>query len=76
MAVAVGRENAASKGRRLVAEGRLTVTELSRERVVAECKGDSGAVYRLGWTDLRWACDCPARSKCAHLTALQLVVVR
>lgn len=76
MTVVVGRENAAAKGRRLLSEGRLTVTELSRERVVAECKGDSGAVYRLGWTDHGWRCDCPARSKCSHLVALQLVVVR
>ena len=76
MAIAAppSREGAALKGRRYVAEARLTVTEVRPGRVRAVCKGD-GALYRLGWERGEWFCDCPARStSCAHLVGLRLVV--
>jgi uncharacterized Zn finger protein len=63
------RENAAAKGIRYLAEHRLTVLRVDKERVEAECRGD-GAVYRLGWEDGTWRCDCPAKATCAHLFAL------
>jgi uncharacterized Zn finger protein len=71
-------EGAEVKGRRLLTEGRLTVTTLGlASLVLAECKGDSGAVYKLGY-DPRfkdWSCSCPALGKrCSHLVALKLVV--
>lgn len=72
-------EGAEAKGRRLLTEGRLIVMSVTASgRVVATCRGDSGEVYDLGYDERRgqWRCTCPARSKCAHLVALQLVTVR
>jgi uncharacterized Zn finger protein len=71
----MSRENARVKGLRYLAEHRLTVLRVDSERVEAECRG-GGAVYRLGWQDGKWRCDCPALGACAHLHALQAVVVR
>lgn len=69
------RESAEAKGRRYLAEGRLLVERVVGNHVVATCRG-GGAVYRLGFDPARreWRCTCPARSRCAHLIALQLVV--
>lgn len=72
------RENCEAKGRRLLTEGRLTVVlALPSHYVAAECKGDSGEVYTLGYEPVfkRWDCTCPALGKrCSHLVALKLVV--
>ncbi len=66
-------ENAEAKGRRYVAEGRLTVERVDGRLVVASCRG-GGQIYRLGHRDGEWVCACPARGRCSHLHALQLVV--
>jgi uncharacterized Zn finger protein len=70
-------ENAAAKGRRLLAEGRLRVTEVDEfaATALAEVRGDSGAVYVVRHDASGWHCDCPARTRCGHVVALQLVVV-
>lgn len=68
------RENAATKGRRYLVEGRLTVHAIRGPNVRASCRGD-GATYTLTHDPgTGWACTCPARGRCAHLTALGLVV--
>jgi hypothetical protein len=70
------RESAASKACRYLAEGRLTVERVDQTIVRASCRG-SGAVYQVSWSpDSSWACSCPAKTRCAHLLALQAVVVR
>ena len=72
----VSRESAHTKGRRLLTEGRLRVLHVTSSGVVAaECRGDSGEIYSLGFVPWRkrWHCTCPARGVCAHLVALQLV---
>jgi uncharacterized Zn finger protein len=69
------RENAATKGRRYVTEGRLTVRAISPGTTEATCRGDSGVVYTLGFDARRDYCDCPARGRCAHLVALLLVTL-
>ena len=70
------RESAATKGRRYIVEGRLTISCIHRGRVWASCRGD-GQTYDLGYTHARWFCSCPARTiDCAHLRALRLVVDR
>lgn len=77
--MAPGRENVTEKGRRLLTEGRLTVRVVGESRViVAECRGDSGAVYSLGYDPRKdeWRCTCVAKGKCSHLVALQLVTVK
>jgi uncharacterized Zn finger protein len=71
------RESAAVKGRRLLTEGRLTVTGVEPDRLSATVRGDSAEIYACGW-DRRsgWWCTCPALTRCSHLTAFELVVIR
>jgi hypothetical protein len=71
----VSRENAAGKGRRYLAEGRLVIEEVDAVGIRAICRG-LGAVYSLGYEKGRWYCECPAKGLCAHLVALQLVTRR
>ena len=68
------RENAATKARRYLTEGRLIVSHARPQTAVrATCRGD-GTVYRLGWDGHTWWCTCPARTdQCAHLRAVRLV---
>jgi len=70
-----GRENAQQKGLRLLLEGRLRIVRVDGDFISAECRGDSGAVYRLGYDHKRkqWRCQCPARTACSHLSALWMV---
>lgn len=75
-------ETKAQKAIRLLTERRLTVDSVHDRLIVATCRGDSGAVYRLGYRPDKdvWACQCEASAKfkrvCAHLLALQHVVVK
>jgi hypothetical protein len=68
------RENVQAKGRRYLLEGRLLVRYVDASGIKAFCRG-SATVYQLGFEDGRWRCSCPARGRCAHLVALQLVTV-
>ena len=71
------RENAQAKGRRLLVEGRLRVLCVEGSGLIlAECRGDSGEMYRIQYDPerMRWYCTCPAKGVCSHLVALQLVV--
>jgi len=77
------REDATTKAHRLLAEGRLRVVRCGDEArpglIVAECRGDTGQVYNLGYDPGRkeFRCTCmEMRGRCSHLRALQLVVVR
>ena len=70
------RENAAAKGRRLLTEGRLVVTNVNGSEIAASCRGDSGDIYRCGHVTGQWYCDCAALGRCAHMTALMLVTLR
>lgn len=74
------RESAADKGRRLLAEGRLTVLKIHPTGLIyAQCRGDSAEVYDLGYdpTKSQWRCTCPEmKGKCSHLVALQLVTLK
>lgn len=70
------------KALRLLVDGRLEVQRVETGGeldglVVAECKGDSGDVYTLGFDPRRrqWRCTCPElRGQCSHITALKIVV--
>lgn len=68
------RENVRDKGERLLVTGRLRVTKVDGDTILAECRGDSGEVYELGHVDEVWRCSCPARTACSHLHALWAVV--
>jgi len=73
----LSRENAQAKGRRMLTEARLRVLRIDELGLIrAECRGDSGEVYRLGFWPSdggEWWCSCPAKGTCSHLVALQLV---
>ena len=82
----VARESVDVKGRRLLTEGRLQITRVDSDGVlagliVAKCRGDSAEIYDLGYdprpgTRNGWRCTCEARGNCAHLVALKLVTVK
>ena len=71
------REDAPTKARRLLAEGRLTLQRVDPDTslISAVCKGDSGHVYSLAFDGERWSCDCQAIGRCSHLIAAMLVTV-
>lgn len=69
------RESAHDRGRRLLVEGRLILDYVDGSDIRATCRGDSGEIHRLGHSGGTWWCTCPARTRCAHTVALQLVVV-
>ena len=67
------RENAYSKARRYLVEGRVIVTRVSDRIVAARVRGD-GAIYDSMWQAGVWSCSCVARTdQCAHLRALRLI---
>jgi uncharacterized Zn finger protein len=69
-------ESAKAKGRRYLIEGRLDLKHVSDRLIVANCRGDDGDVYAVGY-DFEvgdWRCTCPARGRCAHIVAIALVV--
>lgn len=68
------RESVFDKANRYLAEHRLSVELVDRQRIVASCRG-SGALYVCGYERGGWHCDCPNPGRCAHLTALQAVTV-
>ncbi len=68
------RENAETKGRRYLVEGRLVVEHVGGQTIRAHCRG-GGTVYMLGADGGDWWCECPALGLCSHLIALQLVTV-
>ena len=67
-------EDAATKARRLLGEGRVTIRCLSDDAIAADVRGDSG-LHRVTWTPSGWACDCDALRRCSHIRATQLVVL-
>jgi hypothetical protein len=70
----MARENAATKARRYLCEGRLVVTEVDGETVHATCRGD-GLIHSVEHTRRRgWRCSCPAATACSHILATRLVV--
>ena len=71
----MSRESVDAKARRYLAEGRVTVEYADAETVHATARG-SDAVYLAGFSGGVWACDCPARGRCAHLVAVGLVATR
>lgn len=70
------REDAQTKARRYLTEGRLHTVEVAAETIGALCRGD-GEIHRLGWNTVDdWTCSCKAMTtRCAHLLALRLVCV-
>lgn len=70
------REDLRTKGIRYLGEARLTVHRVGPDAIDAVCRGDSGELYEVTYRRGGWWCSCPARTRCAHLQALMLVVLR
>ena len=71
------RESAQTKAVRILGEGRLVLSHVDTDHVLARCRGD-GTTHNLGWTKhAYWWCTCPVTTdRCSHLRALRLVVDR
>ncbi len=68
------RENAPSKARRYLTEGRVVLVTVTTEAVAAVVRGDA-ALHRVDYDGRRgWRCTCPALGRCSHLLAVGLVV--
>ena len=67
------RETVEEKGRRYLAEGRLTVDVAFAGAVRARCRGTSDTYAITHDRSTGWLCDCPARRWCCHLSAAVLV---
>ena len=69
----MARENAESKAKRYLGEGRIVLIRVSDDRVLARVRGD-GSVWLVIYESGRWSCPCPARTDmCSHLRAVRLV---
>jgi uncharacterized Zn finger protein len=71
----VVRENAMTKARRLLGEGRVIVTAINGRNVDAVVRGDSAELYSVTHRSGSWACDCAALGRCSHVQALILVTL-
>lgn len=67
------RENAQTKAKRILGEGRVLVDRVVGDDVLARVRGD-GAIHRVEHGRRGWSCSCAARGRCSHLLALGLVV--
>jgi uncharacterized Zn finger protein len=63
------RENAATKARRLLTEGRVTIVHVDEGGVAALVRGDTAMTYRVTHAGGEWRCACPARTRCSHVQA-------
>lgn len=66
------RENAETRGARLLTEGRLVVTAASPGYFAAVVRG-SADLHDVTFGRGGWSCTCPARGRCSHLHAAALV---
>lgn len=70
------REDFRTKAVRYLGEGRLTVRRVGASTILASCRGDSAEIYDVAYDGGRWSCSCPAKTRCCHQQALQLVTLR
>lgn len=71
----VGKENAATKSKRLLVESRVGIRRVDAQGVLASVRGDSGCIRTVVYEDGHWSCDCIARGRCSHILAVQAVVL-
>ena len=67
------RENADTKVRRYLSEGRVQLVRVTSSTALAEVRGD-GTVHRVTANPGCWSCTCPAHGRCSHQLAVGLVV--
>jgi len=67
------RESAANKAKRYLNEGRVIISDVRLNRVSAAVRGN-GRVYKTGFSDGVWHCDCPTPTdRCSHLFAVRKI---
>lgn len=71
----VGRENAATKAKRLLVESRVIIRKVDERGVFASVRGDSGLIRTVTYSLSTWSCNCEARGRCSHIQAVAAVVV-
>jgi uncharacterized Zn finger protein len=69
------REDAQTKARRLVSEGRVTIRRIRDDLIAAHVRGDTAEVYAVTLEPDGWSCGCPALGRCSHVRAVQLVTL-
>lgn len=69
------RENAASKAKRLLQEGRVMVRAANGSSVDALVRGDSASLRHVCYEFGNWSCDCAYRGDCSHIRAVRLVTL-
>jgi uncharacterized Zn finger protein len=68
------REDARTKARRLLVEGRIEIVRLDEHGCLALVRGDSSEIRTARFERGAWSCDCPALGYCSHAMACALVV--
>lgn len=72
----VGRENASTKARRLLVEGRVLIRRVLDGEVRALVRGDSGELREVVFERSQWFCSCPSRGgSCSHTLAVMSVTL-
>lgn len=72
-----GRENRETKARCLLIEGRVGIRRVDARGVLADVRAAIASLRRVIYdahSEL-WSCPCPARTRCSHVAAIQLVVI-
>jgi hypothetical protein len=68
------REDVDAKALRLLAAGRVTITQVYPRWIQASVDGDTGR-YLVQYRKGRWSCTCASFTRCSHRTAVELVTV-
>lgn len=63
-------ESQEAKVTRYITEGRVKVLVANESHALVEVQGSERYVVTY---DGRWVCDCPARKRCVHIMAAQLI---
>jgi hypothetical protein len=71
----VPREDAASKARRLLSEGRIRIVAADRHEIRALAWGDSGEQYDVVYEPGGWTCSCAAFGPCSHKLGAMLITL-
>lgn len=67
------RESVDAKAQRYLTEGRVRILHVNDGGAHALVRG-AGHLYTVDARPGTWRCTCPARRRCAHIAALELVV--
>jgi uncharacterized Zn finger protein len=72
-ATATPSQEVQAKAARYLLQGRVRVDYADQKSLSALVTGSRLTAYVIMCIDGRWRCDCPAKSKCAHITACEAI---